>query len=165
MEKMRYGGIVERQWLWYVGHLSARGSKIARKIESAAANEGVHARQEGLYPVYYGSRYYRGISRARQVAEEFSFGISIDAISQEREREEKSAPREIGYPRYFASRKCANLCFTFNKTKRGRCSATAIHTIEPLSAALFYRVYNPNASICIILPELCPGRFKPFEIL
>lgn len=119
-----------------------RGPSVCRWFENCAENRkryranerGMHARQEGRsYLLYYGSRYYRGISRAREVAEEFSFGILIDAISREGEGErtrgrEKKNPRlEKLDTRDISRVECGNLCFTFNKTKRGRRRATAMY--------------------------------------
>lgn len=93
-----------------MGHLSACGSKIARKIESTVTKE-VHGEEYGgggklASLAYYGSRYYRGscgISSVREVAKEFSFGTPIVAM-RERERKEKNPYGEIGYSRYFVSR-------------------------------------------------------------
>lgn len=63
---------------------------------------------------YYSSRYYHGareISKAREVAEEFSFRTSIVAMPRERERREggenerrKIRTEKLDTPRYFASR-------------------------------------------------------------
>lgn len=62
---------------------------------------------------YYSSRYYhgaRGISKAREVAEEFSFRTSIVAMPREKERREgenerrKIRTEKLDTPRYFASR-------------------------------------------------------------
>lgn len=156
---MRYEGIVERQWLWFVDHMSACGSKIARKIESTAApRERMHEGRRELASLayYYGSQCYRaarGISRSREVGEEFSFG-NIDGRSRwKRRKKEKKGRGGNWIPRDISRAEYGNLCFTFNKTKRER-----RRPIEPLAAVLFYRIYKPSFEIRIIPSEFVPQK-------
>lgn len=133
-----------------------RGPSVCRWFENCAENRkryranerGMHARQEGRsYLLYYGSWYYRGISRAREVAEEFSFGISIDAISREEERRKIRASRNW-IPAIFRELNVITCVLHLIKRNEGDVVLPQC-TIEPLPAALFYRVYNPNAPIRI----------------
>ena len=142
-----------------------RGPSVRLWFENCAENR-KHCHERGAWGeirggklaslAYYGSRYYRGargISSAREVAEEFSFGTSIVAMrggerERERERERRKIRTEKLDTRDILRAECDNLCFTFNKTERGR-----RRTIEPVAAVLFYRVYNPSFAIRVILSE------------
>lgn len=125
--------------LWFEN--CAENRKRCRTTREDARGTGENMELTSL--AYYGSRYYRGtrgISRPREVGEEFSFGASMVAMpmrkrekgkKRERKRGEKSVWRNW-IPRDISRAECDNLCFTFNKTKRER-----RRTIEPLARGSF----------------------------
>lgn len=163
-----------------MGHLSACGSKIARKIESAARATSSHRGRKGwvgLHLVYYGSRYYRrprrGIETPVKWLKNFRAGYRRDRAEREREREKvrgKNPRREIGYPRYFASNAvtCVLHLIKRNGGKTGRRASphrnTTTTTAPPSAAILFYRVYNPCAPIRVIPRDCVPEGFNPLRL-
>lgn len=135
-----------------MGHLSACGSKIARKIERArrraarrnAGGAGGEGGEEGekeknASGVLWLSALSRGISRVREVAEEFSFEISTVAREEARQSGEKSAPRKNWIFVAISNSRVGNLCFTFNKTKRPRRGGEGDTSRYP---AMYCRVFS-----------------------
>lgn len=122
--------------LWFEN--CAENRKRCCTTERGCTWGGARGGEGGLASLaYYGPRYYRGthgISSAQvKWLKNFRLGYIDDSRERERERERRKIRTEkLDTPRDISRAECDNLCFTFNKTKRGRRRA-----IEPLTAGLF----------------------------